>query len=144
MTPGLAANCVLLMWFVPGMVRADMSGAANLAATLQKYVVVMVVHGHLDKASGTFSFEDIDTLEAKDQAGKSLNLLARSDMPPAPTAVLAAVEAMFRQALGAMGKGAKMFVFDAADVEFLLKRAECPFRSRERPTRGIRRFPTAH
>ena len=108
---------VLLMWFVPGMVRADMSGAANLSATLQKYVVVMVVHGHLDKASGTFSFEDIDTLEARDQAGKSLNLLARSDMPPAPTAVLAAVEAMFRQALGAMGKGAKMFVFDAADVD---------------------------
>ena len=112
---------VLLMWFVPGMVRSDMSGAANLAATLQKYVVVMVVHGHLDKASGTFSFEDIDTLEAKDQAGKPLNLLARSDMPPAPTAVLAAVEAMFRQALGAMGKGAKMFIFDAADVDFLQK-----------------------
>jgi hypothetical protein len=108
---------VLLMWFVPAMVRPDVSGAANLAAMLQKYIVVMVVHGHLDKASGTFSFEDIDTLEARDRAGRPLNLLARSDMPPAPTAMLAAVEAMFRQSLGAMGKGAKMFVFDAADVD---------------------------
>jgi hypothetical protein len=108
---------VLLMWFVPAMVRPDVSGAANLAAMLQKYIVVMVVHGHLDKASGTFSFEDIDTLEARDRAGRPLNLLARSDMPPAPTAMLTAVEAMFRQSLGAMGKGAKMFVFDAADVD---------------------------
>jgi hypothetical protein len=108
---------VLLMWFVPGMVRSDMSGAASLAATLQKYVVVMVVHGRLDKTSGTFSFDDIDTLEARNQTGKPLKLLARSDMPPAPTAVLTALEAMFRQSLGAMGKGAKMFVFDAADVD---------------------------
>jgi hypothetical protein len=108
---------VLLMWFVPTMVRADMSGAASLMDMLQKYVVVMAVHGRLDKASSTFSFDDIDTLQARDQAGKPLNLLSRSDMPPAPTAMLTAVEAMFRQSLGAMGEGAKMFVFDAADVD---------------------------
>jgi len=108
---------VLLMWFVPTMVRPDMSGAPNLIAMLQKYVVVMAVHGRLDKASGTFSFDDIDTLEARDRAGNALNLLSRSDMPPAPTAVLVAVEAMFRQSLGAMGKGMKMFVFDAGDVD---------------------------
>jgi hypothetical protein len=108
---------VLLMWFVPTMVRPDMSGAPNLIAMLQKYVVVMAVHGRLDKASGSFSFDDIDTLEARDRAGKPLNLLARSDMPPEPTAVLAAVETLFRQSLGALGKGAKMFVFDAADVD---------------------------
>lgn len=108
---------VLLMWFVPTMVRADMSGAANLTAMLQRYIVVMVVDGHLDKASGSFSFDDINTLEARDKAGKPLNLLSRSDMPPAPTAMLAAVEAMFRQSLGAMGKGMKMFVFDAGDID---------------------------
>jgi hypothetical protein len=108
---------ILLMWFVPTMVRTDMSGAANLMATLQKYVVVMAVHGRLDKASGTFSFDDIDTLQARDQAGRPLNLLAGSAMPPAPTAVLAAVESMFRQSLGAMGKGMKMFVFEAGDVD---------------------------
>ena len=108
---------ILLMWFVPTMVRTDMSGAANLMATLQKYVVVMAVHGRLDKASGTFSFDDIDTLEARDQAGRPLNLLSRTDMPPAPTAVLAAVETMFRQSLGAMGRGMKMFVFEAGAVD---------------------------
>jgi hypothetical protein len=108
---------ILLMWFVPTMVRTDMSGAANLMATLQKYVVVMAVHGRLDKASGTFSFDDIDTLQARDQTGRPLNLLAGSAMPPAPTAVLAAVESMFRQSLGAMGKGMKMFVFEAGDVD---------------------------
>jgi hypothetical protein len=30
--------------------------------------------------------------------------------------MLVAVEQMFRQSLGAMGKGTKMFVFDAGDV----------------------------
>jgi hypothetical protein len=108
---------VLLMWFVPTMVRPDMGGAPNLIAMLQKYVVIMAVHGHLDKASGSLSFDDIDTLEARDQAGKPLDLLARNVMPPAPTAVLAAIETMFRQSLGAMGKGMKMFVFDAGDVD---------------------------
>jgi hypothetical protein len=108
---------VVLMWFVPALVRPDMSGAANLIAMLQKYVVVMTVHGRLDKASGTLSFDDIDTLEARDQTGKPLNLLARSVMPPAPVAVLTAVETMFRQSLGAMGKGMKMFIVEAGDVD---------------------------
>jgi hypothetical protein len=108
---------VVLLWFVPAMVRSDMSGAPNLIAMLQKYVVVMAVHGRLDKASGTLSFDDIDTMEARDQAGKPLDLLARNVMPPAPTAVLAAIETLFRQSLGAMGKGMKMFVFDAGDVD---------------------------
>jgi hypothetical protein len=112
-----SGEIVLLMWFVPAMVRPDTSGAANLTAMLQKYVVMMAVDGHLDKASGTISFDDISTLEARDQAGKPLNLLSRSDMPPAPTAMLAAVETMFRQSLGAMGKGMRMFVFDAANVD---------------------------
>jgi hypothetical protein len=108
---------VLPMWFVPGMVRPDMNGATNLIAMLQKYIVVMAVHGHLDKASGTLSFDDIDTLEARDQNGKPLNLVTRGDMPPARIAVLTAVETMFRQSLGAMGKGMKVFVFDAGAVD---------------------------
>jgi hypothetical protein len=38
------------------------------------------------------------------------------DLPPATAGAVAVVEGMFRQALGAAGKGMKMFVFDAGDV----------------------------
>jgi hypothetical protein len=108
---------VLLMWFVPAMVRPDATGAAPLTAMLQKYVVLMAVHGQLDKATGSISFEDVNTLEARDQNEKPLALLARNDLPPTATAVLAAVETLFRQSLGAMGKGMKMFLFEAGTVD---------------------------
>ena len=104
---------ILLMWFVPPMVQPSATGAPVLSATLQKYVVMMAVHGHLDKTTGSISFEDINTLEARDQSDKPLTLLARSDLPPATTGMLSAVEAMFRQSFGAMGNGMKMFVFQA-------------------------------
>lgn len=108
---------VLLMWFVPPMVQPSATGATVLVATLQKYVVMMAVHGHLDKTTGTISFDDINTLEARDQADKPLTLVARSDLPPATTGMLAGVEALFRQSFGAMGNGMKMFVFEAGGVD---------------------------
>ena len=108
---------ILLMWFVPPMVQPNATGSAGLMAMLQKYIVMMVVHGHLDKASGTVSFDDINTLEARDQADKPLTLLARNDLPPTTTGALSAVEAVFRQSLGATGNGMKMFVFEAGAVD---------------------------
>ncbi len=108
---------ILLMWFAPTMVQPGATGAPVLTATLQKYVVMMVVHGHLDKTTGTISFDDLNTLDARDQADKPLTLLARSDLPPATTGMLSAVEAMFRQSFGAMGNGMKMFVFEAGAVD---------------------------
>jgi hypothetical protein len=111
------SELVMLMWFVPEMIRPDAPGAAILGATLQKYVVLLAVHGQLDKMTGSISFEDVNTLEAKDQTGKLLTAAPRNDLPPTTTAILAAAETLFRQSLGAMGKGMKMFVFDAGAVD---------------------------
>jgi hypothetical protein len=107
---------VLLMWFAPPMVRSDMSGAEALRPILEKYVILMAVHGNLDKASGTLSFEDIETLQANDQTGKPLKLLMRDNLPPATAGIVAVVEGMLRQSLGTMGKGMKVFVFEAGGV----------------------------
>jgi len=107
---------VMLMWFVPFMVQPNAPGASALMTMLQKYIVVTVVHGHLDKTTGTVSFDDITALEARDQADKPLTLLARNDLPPTTIAALSAMEAVFRQSLGAAGNGMKMFVFQAGDV----------------------------
>jgi hypothetical protein len=108
---------ILLMWIVPHMMQPSATGAVAAMAMVQKYVVLVAVHGHLDKASGIMSYDDIDALDVKDQSGKPLTSIARGDLPPTNTAMLAALEAMFRQSIGAMGKGMKMFVFDGANVD---------------------------
>jgi hypothetical protein len=109
-------DLVLLMWFVPGMIQPDAAGAAAVKAILQKYVVLVAAHGTLDKTTVSYSFEDIDHLQATDQNQQPLAPISRNDLPPATIAVLSALEAMFRQTAGAMGKGMKVFVFDAGAV----------------------------
>jgi hypothetical protein len=108
---------IMLMWIVPRMVLPNSPGASAAIAMVQKYVLVVAVHGHLDKMTGIMSFDDIDNLDVKDQAGKALTPVAKTDLPPTNTAMLAALEAMFRQSIGAMGKGMKMFVFDGGNTD---------------------------
>ena len=108
---------ILLIWFVPQMIRPEVPGAATMTSMLRKNVVVVAVHGHLDKTSGTMSFEDINALEAKDQNGRALASVARENLAPTTVGAVTAVETMFRQSLGSMGKGMKLFVFDAAGVD---------------------------
>jgi len=109
-------NLVALMWFAPQTIRADEPGAATLTAALQKYVVMLVVHAHVDKISGSVSFEDVPTLEAKNQVGKLLNVVSKNDLPQTLISMLARLEGTFRASAGALGKGVKMFVFDAGDI----------------------------
>jgi len=108
---------IMLMWILPRMVLPNSPGAAAATAMVQKYVLMVAVHGHLDKTTGIMSFDEIENLEIKDQSGKSLTPVVKADLPPTNTAMLAALEAMFRQSIGAMGKGMKMFVFDGANVD---------------------------
>jgi hypothetical protein len=107
---------VTLLWFVSGMVESDAPGAAAIKPLLDRYVIMAAVHGKLDRTTATYSFDDISTLEAKDQTGKPLMRVARNDLPPTMTGILAILEAMFRKSLGAMGEGMKVFVFDASGV----------------------------
>jgi hypothetical protein len=78
--------------------------------------VVSVVHFHINPPGGTISFDDIDTLEARDGSGQPLVLVARSQLPPAVIGILAGVEAGARQSLGRLGDGNKIFTFDAGTV----------------------------
>jgi hypothetical protein len=107
---------VLAMWFVPQMVPANSPGADVAKAMLEKYVVIMVVHGRLQATTGTISFEPIDALPAMNQSGKSLAPVPRESLPPTNVGMLTAVESMLKQTLGPMGNGMKVFVFDAGGV----------------------------
>jgi hypothetical protein len=106
---------VMLMWFVPAIV-ADTPNAGTIKSLLDKYLIMNAVHAKLDRITGRFSFDDISTLEAKDQNGKPLTPIARSDLPPTVTALLTLLETMFRQSAGALGAGTKTFVFDPGGV----------------------------
>jgi hypothetical protein len=108
---------VLAMWFVPQMVPANSAGADIAKAMLQKYVVIMVVHGRLQSATGTISFENVDALPARNQSGKPLTPVARDSLPPTNVGMLSALESLLRQNLGTMGNGMKLFVFDADDID---------------------------
>jgi hypothetical protein len=113
-TDSRGGETVMLTWFVPQMMLPN---AAAAIAMTQKYVVLMVAHSRMDKATGINSYEDISALEPKDQNGKALAPVARTDLPPASVAMLARLEAVLRQSLGAYGKGLKVFVFDKGDVD---------------------------
>jgi hypothetical protein len=108
---------VLLLWFAPPMVRPGIGGGTELSAVLERYVALMTVHGRLDKASGTMSFDDFDTLQANDQAGKPLTVVPKDKLPPTVAGVVTIMEGLYRQAAGAMGKGMKMFIFEAGSVD---------------------------
>ena len=107
---------VVLAWFAPALVPQSAPGAANVSAMLEKYVVLMITHAHLEMPTGKMSFDDIDTLEARDQSQRPLGLVTRDALPPATAGAVTTLEALFRQSFGAMGSGMKTFVFDAGTV----------------------------
>jgi hypothetical protein len=107
-----SADFVNLRWWASPTV---MSGTP-LAAILEKYIVVSVVHFHINQPGGTMSFDDIDTLEVRDGGNEPLTLVPRDKLSPVAIGVLAGFEAAFRQSLGRLGDGMKFFTFDAGAV----------------------------
>jgi hypothetical protein len=107
-----ATDIVNIRWWAPPTVMPG----TPLAGILEKYIVVTVVHFHVNPTGGTMSFDDIDTLEARDGSGKPLLLVPRSELPPTAIGILAGLEAAFRQSLGQLGAGTKFFAFDAGTV----------------------------
>jgi len=107
---------VLIIWFVPSMLPPDSPGVQVLTALLEKYVFIIAVHAELDKATGSMSFQDIDALQASDQMANQLIFVPRDNLPPTSIAMVAVLENFYRQSFGQMGKGMKMFVFEAGAV----------------------------
>jgi hypothetical protein len=92
-----------------------MLSGAKSQQVFDKYIVIGVARERLSIGSSP-SFDEIDTLEAKDNHGKPLQLLGKNDMPPAVIGALATMEAVLARSLGPMGKGTHWFVFDGGTV----------------------------
>jgi len=106
-------EAVVLRWIAPPTLPAE--GSPVFKAVLERYVVILAFHGKF-QSSGEASFDDIDTLEARDQSDKPLKFVSSDTLTPAAAGALTAMEAVIRQSLGAMGKAMKTFVFDAGAV----------------------------
>lgn len=110
-------DLVLLIWFVPQMVRPEAPGYSAMTTMLRRNVMLVAVHARLDKASGTVTFQEINTLDARNQNGRALTPIERDQLPPATIGAVTTIETMFRQSAGNMGKGMKLFVFDGTGVD---------------------------
>jgi len=109
-------DIVLLMWLASPMVDPATTNASGVKSILEKTIVILATHGQID-ATGKMSFVDV-SLEAKDktQPDKPLAAVSKDDLPPVSIAGLTAMQAFFRQSLGAMGQGLKMFLFNPGTV----------------------------
>ena len=107
---------VVIFWMVPQIV-----GEVPAAhAILEKYVVIGVVHSRLGPA-GSMLFDAIDPLQVKDTGGKPLTLLEGDKLPADVSAFVTAMGGTMKQALGAMGQGMHIFVYDSGGVHACTK-----------------------
>ena len=107
---------VVIFWMVPQIV-----GEVPAAhAILEKYVVIGVDHSRLGPA-GSMLFDAIDPLQVKDTGGKPLTLLEGDKLPADVSAFVTAMGGTMKQALGAMGQGMHIFVYDSAGVHSCAK-----------------------
>ncbi len=112
-----AGEFILLQWFAPTLINQRRADLASFTQMLRQYIVVMVVHARLDEATGSFSFDEIPTLQATDQQNKALPPVSRESLPPTMVGALTGIESMFRQSVGNLGKGMKLFVFDSQGLD---------------------------
>jgi hypothetical protein len=94
-------DLVMLLWLVPESLPEDQHVAREI---LSKYVVLGALHAKMD-ATGTFSFDDVNSLNISDSSGRPLVTLDNSSMPPAITGTIATVQAIMGQAAGPFGRG---------------------------------------
>jgi hypothetical protein len=100
-------DLVMLLWLVPESLPEDQHVAREI---LSKYVVLGALHAKMD-ATGTFSFDDVNSLNISDSSGRPLVALDNSSMPPTITGTIATVQAIMGQAAGPFGRGFHWFVY---------------------------------
>ena len=108
-------DIVIVWWLLPQMFPDK--AARDL---VRKNVIFGVLRARVS-SDVIFSFAEVDHLEVKRSDGTSLTPLSGDQIPPTVAGTLAALEAGFRQGLGAMGRGIHWFVFDGTDVDSCAK-----------------------
>jgi hypothetical protein len=105
---------VTIMWLASPMAMPG----SQIATVFEKYVVVGVVHSHtnVNQPTAGIAFDDIKTLEVRDESGNVLTPVSENELPVANLGALAAYEAGYRRGFGPRGNGIKFFLFDAGTI----------------------------
>jgi hypothetical protein len=105
---------VTIIWFASPMATPG----SQIATTFEKYVVIGVVHSHtnFNQPAAGIAFDDIKTLEVRDERGNPLTPVLEKELPIGSLGGLAGYEAGYRRGFGPRGNGIKFFLFDAGMV----------------------------
>jgi hypothetical protein len=106
---------VTMGWWAAATTTPD----TPLFALLKKYVLISVTHSRInvsEPAAGT-TFEDIKSLEARDENGRVLVAIQEDALEPASISLLTSFKAGYRRGLGPRGNGTRFFLFDAGAVQ---------------------------
>lgn len=109
-----AQEVVLLLWLSPPLVPADASGQ-QAREILSKYMVIGMIHAEFG-ADGSPTFRKIPEISMEPNQKPLRGYLDESVLPPTVLGGLKAIQAIFQQTLGPLGRGTHWFVFDAADL----------------------------
>ena len=107
-------DIVLVFWLASPLIPPS-SGTQSTRDLLDKYVILGVVHAHLNK-DATFRFDNAGAPEVTGFKTEPLQLLDLEAMSPAIVGSLATVKAAFSQLFGQFGKGIQWFVFANGSV----------------------------
>jgi len=107
-------NFVTIGWWAVPTSRPG----SQLVAIFEKYVLISITHSHINlrEPAAGLHFDNIDTLEVRDESGNALTPVEQDALPPASIGLLATFEAGYRQGLGPRGKGTRFFLFNAGAV----------------------------
>jgi len=121
-----SGDFVTIAWLAPPTTTAS----SQVVAMLEKYVLIAVVHSrtNLNQPAAGIAFDDIKTLEARDESGNLLTPVSENELPVASLGLLAGYEAGYRRGFGPRGNGMKFFLFDAGTIRACDKgRISVPF-----------------
>jgi hypothetical protein len=110
-----ASEMVMLIWMAPALIPA---APANKDARdiMAKYGAFGVVHANMDQA-GNFKFTEDEDIKIRVSGATTRTAMAPTEIPPVVGGIVEALGAMFKQALGPLGKALRWHVFDTADLD---------------------------
>jgi hypothetical protein len=107
---------VVVYWFAPETLNANMPNADALKAMLREHMIVGIAHGSAAQA-GRIDFRAPEAPVLEDSDRKQRQTVAKENWPPLVTAFSAVIQKLLTQSLGQLGEGFHWFVFEAKGID---------------------------
>jgi hypothetical protein len=102
---------VVFLWWI----SAPAMNEPTLAPILEKYFILGIAKAEIDPTIDV-KFVDLDAPGVLGTDGKPLKLVKEEDQPPGVVTILAGFKSVLVRAIGPMGKGMKLFVYEPGPI----------------------------